>query len=65
MTATRHDAFRELGKLTPAKRAGEPEDIAQAVWWLCTPAAGFVNGENLVVDGLVWALILEGTPRSD
>lgn len=57
MTLTRHDHFEEMGKLTPAMRAGEAEDIAQVVWWLCTPAAGFVQGENVVVDG-GWTKIL-------
>lgn len=30
---------------------GRPEQIAAAAVWLCSPAASFVNGESLVVDG--------------
>lgn len=35
----------------PAHRLGEPEDFAQAVAFLCTPAASYINGSNLPVDG--------------
>lgn len=30
---------------------GQPEDIAEAVVWLCSDAARFVNGQAIVVDG--------------
>ena len=32
-------------------RLGEPEDIGHAVLYLCSPAAAFVTGASLVVDG--------------
>ena len=32
-------------------RVGTPEDIAEAVRWLVSPGAGFVNGTVLEVDG--------------
>lgn len=35
----------------PAGRVGKPEDIAQACLFLCSPEAGFITGQNLVVDG--------------
>ncbi|AFY34061.1 glucose 1-dehydrogenase [Calothrix sp. PCC 7507] len=35
----------------PLKRIGAPEDIAEAVVWLCSDAARFVTGHNLVIDG--------------
>lgn len=35
----------------PLQRIGRPEDIADAVVWLCSEGAGFVTGHNLVVDG--------------
>jgi NAD(P)-dependent dehydrogenase (short-subunit alcohol dehydrogenase family) len=36
---------------TPARRLGTPDDVAQVVVWLCSDAAGFVTGQNLLVDG--------------
>lgn len=35
----------------PLGRAGEPEEIAGAVAWLCSDDASFVTGHPLVVDG--------------
>jgi 3-oxoacyl-[acyl-carrier protein] reductase len=35
----------------PAGRMGTPEDIAQAVSFFASEAAGFVTGQRLVVDG--------------
>lgn len=36
---------------TPLRRFGTPEDIAQAALFLCSEAAAFITGANLVVDG--------------
>jgi NAD(P)-dependent dehydrogenase (short-subunit alcohol dehydrogenase family) len=33
------------------KRRGTPDDIAAAIAFLCTDDAGFITGQNLVVDG--------------
>lgn len=35
----------------PLQRLGQPEDIAEAVIWLCSEGASFVTGHSLVVDG--------------
>ena len=35
----------------PAGRIGKPDDIAAAVMFLCGSGAGFITGENIVVDG--------------
>jgi NAD(P)-dependent dehydrogenase (short-subunit alcohol dehydrogenase family) len=35
----------------PINRLGEPEEIAAAVLWLCSPGASFVIGVALPVDG--------------
>ncbi len=35
----------------PVARGGQPNDIGEAVLFLCSEAAGFVNGTSLIVDG--------------
>ena len=35
----------------PSRRVGTPEDIAEAVLFLCSDKAGFINGENICIDG--------------
>ncbi len=36
---------------TPAGRAGEPEDVAGAAVFLCSPASDYLTGQHIVVDG--------------
>jgi tropinone reductase I len=36
---------------TPMQKVGEPEDVAGAVAFLCMPAATYITGQTLVVDG--------------
>jgi NAD(P)-dependent dehydrogenase (short-subunit alcohol dehydrogenase family) len=38
-------------KQHPAGRVGKPEDIAEMVFYLASPVAGFITGANFVVDG--------------
>ncbi|MFJ1708390.1 SDR family NAD(P)-dependent oxidoreductase [Kitasatospora sp. NPDC088346] len=49
-------AYREATRLVPAGRAGDPEEVAEVVGWLLSPAASFVNGATLTVDGGVSAV---------
>lgn len=44
-------AAEQLAAGAPMKRMGRPEEIADAVLWLCQPGAGFVTGAEIVVDG--------------
>jgi NAD(P)-dependent dehydrogenase (short-subunit alcohol dehydrogenase family) len=44
-------AYDEISKHVPIGRAGRPEEIASAVLWLCSPAASYVVGQALTVDG--------------
>jgi glucose 1-dehydrogenase len=45
------EVFEEMVATVPLGRAGEPDDMAAAALYLCSPAARFVTVANLVVDG--------------
>ena len=40
-----------LKTLVPMARMGRPEEIADAVLWLCSDAASYVTGQSISVDG--------------
>jgi 3-oxoacyl-[acyl-carrier protein] reductase len=42
---------KKAGKAIPVGRIGTPEEFANAAVFLCSPAAGFINGIALPVDG--------------
>ncbi|MEN3376113.1 MAG: hypothetical protein V7604_1468, partial [Hyphomicrobiales bacterium] len=51
MAAGQADALNAMLKDVPVGRLGRPEEIADAVLWLCSSAASLVVGHALAVDG--------------
>ena len=45
------DYFEEVISRTPMRRIGEPEEVAAAIAFLCLPAASYITGECIAVDG--------------
>ena len=45
------DYLDEVLLRTPMGRIGEAEEVAAAVAFLCLPAAGYITGECIAVDG--------------
>jgi NAD(P)-dependent dehydrogenase (short-subunit alcohol dehydrogenase family) len=51
VAAGQGDALKALEKNIPMGRVGRPEEIANAVLWLCSDAASYVTGQSISVDG--------------
>ena len=45
------DYLEEVLDRTPLRRIGEPEEVAAAIAFLCLPAASYITGQVLGVDG--------------
>jgi NAD(P)-dependent dehydrogenase (short-subunit alcohol dehydrogenase family) len=51
LTAMNPDVFAEMTATVPMGRAAQPRDLAEAANFLCSPAAQFITGLNMIVDG--------------
>jgi glucose 1-dehydrogenase len=49
--ATQGEALKDLLKLIPYGRVGDPEDVANAVVWLASDLSDYVHGTTLFIDG--------------
>jgi 3-oxoacyl-[acyl-carrier protein] reductase len=48
---TSENVKHEMSEEVPMKRLAQPEEIASAIAFLATPAASYINGINVPVDG--------------
>ena len=48
--------------MLPSRRIGTPTDIADAVLFLASPRASYVNGAEILVDGGLGTVLMEQTP---
>jgi NAD(P)-dependent dehydrogenase (short-subunit alcohol dehydrogenase family) len=51
LTGSEKETKEHMMSMIPMKRIAEPEDMAEAVVWLCSDAAGFITGHAMPVDG--------------
>src|SRR4030042_2682868 len=51
LTSSQPGIKEEILKKIPMARMGEPEEMAEAVIWLCSDAASFITGHIMPVDG--------------
>ncbi len=47
----KEDIYKKMAASIPAGRLGEPSEFGAVVAFLCSPAASYINGINLPVDG--------------
>jgi 3-oxoacyl-[acyl-carrier protein] reductase len=45
------EIFEEMAKQSPMQRIAKPEEIAEAIAFLASPRASYINGINIPVDG--------------
>jgi len=55
ITSQRAGRAERMAAIEPVGRMGKPEEIAEAVVWLCSEAASFVTGLPMSVDGGITA----------
>jgi 3-oxoacyl-[acyl-carrier protein] reductase len=51
LNKTRLEIIKEMESEIPAGRISDPSEVAAAIAFLATPAAGYINGINIPVDG--------------
>ena len=48
---SREEAIAERAEIVPAKRFGDPAEFGEACAVLCAASAGYITGQNLLIDG--------------
>jgi 3-oxoacyl-[acyl-carrier protein] reductase len=48
---TPEEQFKRLAETIPVRRTGQPREIGDLCAYLCSPQAGYITGQTIVVDG--------------
>jgi len=51
LTSSHPEEKAKLAQVVPLGRVAQPEEMAEAVMWLCSDAASFVTGQSIPIDG--------------
>jgi len=51
LTGSQPEVRKQMAGMIPMKRLAQPEDMAEAVMWLCSDAASFITGVAMPIDG--------------
>ena len=51
MRGTHDEAVARIVAALPMRRLAEPEEIVQAMLWMCSPGNSFTTGQALAIDG--------------
>ncbi len=49
-------AIQRIVSNMPMRRIADPQEIVQAMLWICSPANSFMTGHSLAVDGGISAV---------
>ena len=55
----REELLETARKKNPSGRLVEPKDLAEATYFLCTPAASMIRGQTIIIDGGLSLLVSE------
>ena len=48
---TPDEQFKRFSQTIPVRRMGQPHEIGDLCAYLCSPQAGYLTGQTIVVDG--------------
>lgn len=49
--ATREQAYGQIASRVPMARVSEPQEVVQAMLWICAPENSFMTGQAIAIDG--------------